>query len=399
MALLKRMINQAAVQKFMNDSVLMNWSNLNKTILVLVLGGLDHILCISWYLACYQSPKFQKWIDQDYYNFHITAMLICCVVSFSLVLVCHFLRHQKLAQNFLPYICLYFFAFAFIYGGYSIGIISPATIAGYISLVTVGLVLFERKIIYSVIFPATGVLVIAIFLCSFSVLPYAPVFSFELEKSMIYKNHFWVFSQMILYTPIFLISIILFEVLLTQWRNREKQIREISQIDPLTGVFNRRQIANVLAKMHKSDKQFAIVLLDLDHFKRINDSYGHDAGDEVLKCVARILSSNIREHDLVGRFGGEEFILILEDRELRDAIMIAERCRRQIEREKISIDQNSVIHVSASFGIAISDRHIQREFVLRQADRALYLAKENGRNQVRHYLDLTEITVEPSLQN
>ena len=399
MALLRRMINQAAVQKFMNDSVLMNWSNLNKTILALILGALDHILCLGWYFVCYQSLQFQKWIDRDYYNFHIITLLTCCLVSFLLVLTCYFLRHKKIAQKCLPYICLYFFAFAFIYGGYSIGIMSPATIAGYISLVTVGLILFERKIIYAVIFPATGILVVTIFLCSFGILPYAPVFSVELDKSIIYTNHFWVFSQMVLYTPIFLTSIILFEVLLAQWRNREKQIREISQIDPLTGVFNRRQIANVLAKMHKNNKQFAIVLLDLDHFKRINDSYGHDAGDEVLKCVARILSANIREHDLVGRFGGEEFILILEDRELRDAIMIAERCRRQIEREKIAIDQNSVIHVSASFGIAISDQHIQREFVLRQADRALYLAKENGRNQVRHYLDLTEITVEPSLQN
>lgn len=370
----------------MNNSVLMNWSNLNKSMLVLFLGGIDHILWIVWYLGCSFSPSLRHWLDPSYFNFHVTRMSICCVLSFALMVPCHVYRHNRHVQRYLPYIAIIFFSLSFIYGGYTVGITSPATIAGYISLVTVGLVLFDRKIIYTIFIPITIYLLIAIFLSMTGKMTYAPVYSEVLNQGVLIHNQFWVYSQLYFYIPIFFAGLVLFEILLTQWRNREKQINEISQIDPLTGIYNRRKIGANLSKIQHEQQSYALVLLDLDHFKSINDRYGHDIGDQVLKKVAKILSANLRGEDVVGRFGGEEFILVLKDKSLKQAIDIAERCRVEIEKEPIYLNKSTSIHVSASFGVSLSQPTLTKEAIIRQADQALYQAKDGGRNQVKPYL-------------
>ena len=189
--------------------------------------------------------------------------------------------------------------------------------------------------------------------------------------------------------PIFFISIVLFEILLTQWRNREKQIQIMSQLDPLTGIFNRRFISQSLGKIHQKNGDYSLVVLDLDFFKNINDSYGHDVGDRVLRDVAQVLSLSLRGNDLVGRFGGEEFVLLLSDKQQIHAMEIAERCREKIEQLNVEYAENQSIKITASFGVATWKPGLTREVVLRQADQALYLAKKNGRNQVRSYLEIT----------
>ena len=112
--------------------------------------------------------------------------------------------------------------------------------------------------------------------------------------------------------PILITCLILFEILLSQWRHRERLIQHLSQIDPLTNTFNRRRISQSLEYFHQQDPHnpYAVVLLDLDHFKNINDQFGHHTGDTVLIAVSQKLGLHLRESDVVGRFGGEEFILI-----------------------------------------------------------------------------------------
>lgn len=390
MSLLNRIIHPSTIHYFMKNSVLMNWSNLNKSILMLVLGGLDHVLWIAWYIFCTSKPSLQHWMNFDYYNFHLSRMVIFCLLSFLLILPCYYFRHHTFFQHYFPYIAIIFFAVTFMYGGYSIGISSPATIAGYISLVSVGLVLFERKMVYIIFLPITVYLLFAIVLSTMGYMDYAPIFSESLNEQILYKNEFWVYSQLFLYIPIFFASIVLFEILLTQWRNREKQIEEISQMDPLTGIFNRRKIAHNLAEIELEQHNYALVLLDLDFFKHINDNFGHDIGDDVLQNVARILSRVLREGDVVGRFGGEEFILVLPHKNLQEALDIAERCRKEIEQAQFTVDKKTRIKVTASFGIAISNALLTKEAVIRHADQALYMAKKQGRNQVRDYFEVLQ---------
>ena len=130
------------------------------------------------------------------------------------------------------------------------------------------------------------------------------------------------------------------------------------------------------------------MVLDLDLFKSINDTYGHDVGDRVLRDVAQVLSLSLRDNDLVGRFGGEEFVLLLCEKQLPHAIQIAERCREKIEQLIIECGDRQNIQVTASFGVATWQPGLTKEVVLRQADQALYLAKHNGRNQVRNYSEV-----------
>lgn len=373
-------------RRFMNESVIINWSNTNKSILILLLGGLDHLLWLFWCIYSYMNTSLRHWLDLGYYFGHLKFLIINIFILFLLIFPCYIFRENRKVNKIIPYIAVIYFAFAFMHGGYAIGIFSPTTIAGYISLITVGLVLFERKIIYSVFIPVTIILLSLIYLSNLGIIPYAPFFSQELSHSILYKNMYWVYSMMYLYIPIFFASIVLFEILLIQWKNREKTINEMSLKDPLTGIFNRRYISKSLNEQQIQGGSFAVVLMDLDYFKSINDQYGHDVGDEVLKSVAKILNAQITEQDIVGRFGGEEFIFVLCDKNLEQAVKIAENCRTVIAGKPFDVDRNQKLNLSASFGVALSTPDLSKDLVIRLADQALYLAKANGRNQVRHYL-------------
>ncbi len=391
--LFNRIFRPYTLHSFMNQSVLMNWSNLNKCILVMVLGGLAHITWIAWYLFSFHHPALHHWLNPDYYYFHLSRMLLCCVLQFLLIIPCVIWRHKEWVRQYLPYFIILVFSVSFIYGGYSVGISSPATVAGFISILTVGLVLFERKIVYLLFLPVIVYMLIAIVSSALGYMTYAPVFSDQLNYSVMVFNEFWVYSQLYFYVPIFFATFVLFEILLTQWRNREKQINLMSQMDPLTGIYNRRKIGLELNEIQLQERKFALILLDLDHFKSINDNYGHDIGDNVLKRVANVLRQNIRDTDIVGRFGGEEFVMLLQNKNLRAAMEVAERCRKEIENELFYIDERTTIRVTASFGIAISEFNLNKEAVIRHADQALYLAKKRGRNQVRHYYELQDADV------
>ena len=142
--------------------------------------------------------------------------------------------------------------------------------------------------------------------------------------------------------------------------------------------------------MHQQDPQnpYAVILLDLDHFKSINDQFGHHMGDNVLIAVSQQLNNQIQDHDLVGRFGGEEFILILKQSSALKARQIAERCRAAIEDLVIQNENGCAIRITASFGIALATDKLKPQQLLDQADKALYAAKASGRNQIKCYLEI-----------
>ena len=154
--------------------------------------------------------------------------------------------------------------------------------------------------------------------------------------------------------------------------------------DALTGLPNRRAIQDTLRRMvaqaGRSAQPLAAVAIDLDHFKRINDRFGHDKGDDVLAAAAQTLTATLRGSDFVGRQGGEEFIVLLPETDLEGALVAAENLRGEIERIEIGgVDQA----ISASFGVAVLPQDaLDADALLRQADRALYAAKDRGRNRV-----------------
>jgi diguanylate cyclase (GGDEF)-like protein len=165
-----------------------------------------------------------------------------------------------------------------------------------------------------------------------------------------------------------------------------KRMRHLSQHDALTGVLNLRAMNEVTDRLIMLGKRraapYAVLFIDLDHFKRINDQHGHEAGDLVLKSVARCLSDRIRKSDVLGRIGGEEFLAFLPDTDDAGAIQLAEQLRQDIEVLMPMVDGNR-LRVTASIGVT-SKRGDQQSLAIlqKQADQAMYQAKAAGRNRV-----------------
>lgn len=149
-----------------------------------------------------------------------------------------------------------------------------------------------------------------------------------------------------------------------------------SLIDPLTQLWNRRRLYLYIDKLipasQRRDEPFSIILLDIDHFKEFNDRYGHDIGDELLSKVAKILLNCSREQDLVVRYGGEEFMIVLPSTNIEQAKIIIERIQENIKEN---------VHITISAGLAIYAGNIVFQKLVKQADKALYEAKETGRNK------------------
>jgi len=158
-----------------------------------------------------------------------------------------------------------------------------------------------------------------------------------------------------------------------------------SRTDPLTGVLNRRailsQIEIELSRAQREGKNLSLSMLDIDHFKKINDTYGHMVGDDVLREVVRRISAVIRKYDSLGRFGGEEFLIVLPGAEGAEAYAIGEKIRSVIGETAFFVD-GSKIRVTASQGVVTGDGNANVDDLMAMADKAMYQAKDNGRNRV-----------------
>ncbi len=164
---------------------------------------------------------------------------------------------------------------------------------------------------------------------------------------------------------------------------------EMSIKDPLTNCYNRRyfdtHLRNLVKDSVKKNKRLSLMILDIDYFKVVNDNFGHSAGDELLKQIQKRISENIRVTDLLVRFGGEEFVVVMPDASVSDAYAVAERIRKIIATEPFALsDKNTTHNVTVSIGITEmqkSDLDNIKKFIVR-ADRYLYKAKNSGRNKV-----------------
>jgi two-component system cell cycle response regulator len=163
---------------------------------------------------------------------------------------------------------------------------------------------------------------------------------------------------------------------------------EMAITDQLTGLHNRRYMSshldNLMGAAHRSGKPLAFVIMDIDYFKSVNDTYGHDIGDEVLREFAKRIGANIRGIDLACRYGGEEFVVVMPETDAAFAYAVAERLRKSIETTPIDITRApGKLGITISIGIASSeDAADTADALLRRADQALYSAKRNGRNRV-----------------
>lgn len=190
---------------------------------------------------------------------------------------------------------------------------------------------------------------------------------------------------------------------ITEQKKTEKILKQQASTDPLTGLYNRRQFEILayqgLQTAKRYNTSYSVLMLDIDFFKKINDTYGHDAGDEVLKNLAVVLKETVRKSDVVARYGGEEFVAFLPQTTPAEALIAAEHIREAVEKMKTQADDRII---SATVSIGISDHQsFDLNVLIKQADEALYDSKKSGRNRVTLYQDVvlkkikeSEITVD-----
>jgi diguanylate cyclase (GGDEF)-like protein len=170
---------------------------------------------------------------------------------------------------------------------------------------------------------------------------------------------------------------------------KNEQLFLHSTIDPLTNTYSRRYFTELFSKELTKSKRhhspLCCIIFDIDHFKKVNDNYGHLAGDYILKSVSKIIHREIRNEDIFGRYGGDEFVIVLPAINLNNAEIVAEKIRKSIHNETFVFDTIN-IKVTLSIGISSVDDSIDTiEAAIENSDSALYLAKGNGRNRVEVY--------------
>lgn len=174
---------------------------------------------------------------------------------------------------------------------------------------------------------------------------------------------------------------------ITLQKKAEAELREMAMNDPLTGIYNRRHFFSAVQKSFQRARRYheslSALMIDADHFKAVNDTHGHQVGDEVLRALAGVLTRGIRTADVIGRYGGEEFVIALPRTGLDAALILANRLREQIAAEPLQLTDIS-IPVTVSIGVAtyLPGQDLELFQVLERADQALYRAKHNGRNRV-----------------
>jgi diguanylate cyclase (GGDEF)-like protein len=265
---------------------------------------------------------------------------------------------------------------------YAIGPYTAASGLIMVAALLLGMVLLERR--------ALWIAVIGWFLSMFAMhfgskaglLPFASLFEASLASSDLAKVAAErAVAAAIIYIPLAVVM----DHLISVWRQDERSLFEAAQFDSLTGAYTRgfamEAMQRALTRARGDGKPFGVLMLDLDHFKRINDAHGHARGDVVLRQTMRAVQSTLRAGDIVGRFGGEEFVILLPAADLKQARGAAERCRAAVA--KMEIPDAPYLSVTASVGVAaFPDDGEDLDALLKASDRAMYMAKASGRNRI-----------------
>lgn len=173
-----------------------------------------------------------------------------------------------------------------------------------------------------------------------------------------------------------------------QLEQAKKRLDEIARTDPLTKLSNRRDfyelIEREVIRFERNQRPLSIVMTDIDYFKKVNDTYGHDCGDYILVSVGNIIRTEIRKQDAVGRWGGEEFILLLPHTDAKGAYNVSEKIRKKIENTTFHYSDHT-LHINLTLGICEFKKNMNIKDCINKADHALYLGKQEGRNRVIVY--------------
>lgn len=356
----------------------------------MMLGGitcLTYLQYALWAELMLRLSGSAETLDLDYINQQLPYFYLLTFCSLLLSTVPYVLDRLYGDSPWYEYGAVSYYGLSLCYFSFHIGTLSLPVGAVLVGAPVVGFIFFNRRAVALTLVICLLVQVVLSFGSSLQWWGYAPVFKGVTEWSQT-PTPFSVF-QMYFYTmPHMVLLIAIAYLVLRRWRDREERVRYLSITDPLTGLFNRRSILYHLEQEYSRSRNkgpvLSLLMVDLDHFKSINDELGHEAGDYALIAAADALQQSLRQNDRVGRYGGEEFLIILPGTDLQGAKIIGERCRMLLEGTRVQLHNGGHVELTGSFGLVCNEGnvHLGVDEMLRLADQAMYQAKEKGRNQV-----------------
>lgn len=276
------------------------------------------------------------------------------------------------------------------FSGYQIGSLSMATGIVLMSATIVGLMLVEVRVVLAFFFLAICLAFGSSLASALGYIEYSPAFIGSPTGGE-HPDIFWVVVMISFCIPFTILFLIFCLVLIKQWKQYDEAILNLASVDPLTQLYNRRFLMDsfkrellICERRESAADAVSCIILDLDHFKQVNDIHGHQVGDEVLVKVAEVIQQSIRDYDIAGRYGGEEFLVVLPNTSLQIAKVVAERYREKISALSWPVGPEEALQITASFGVATCEvgQKVAINNMIKAADDALYRAKHTGRDRV-----------------
>ena len=358
---------------------------MDRGLLPLALGLPLYLQVILWYQYVLSRPDQAQLIHLDVAQKAIVACWFMVAGAVGIGAIGWAMRKRHPDAAWFQYLTTMYYALTMTYLSYTVGTMTFMTGVVMLGAPVAGFILLERTPVLLAFLTALSASVALSVLSMLGKVPYAPL---VIPPTTPEAQLFWAVSTYFLSLIPIVVLILMADRALYSWRQREAHIHEISRTDALTGIHNRRSILELLekelARTRRHGPPLSVVILDLDHFKQINDTHGHPTGDRVLQQAAHLIQKSIRQCDAVGRFGGEEFLLLLPDTTLEGAHALAERCRARLAAEYIADDNGIPFTISGSFGLACNQQCLDLPSgnLIKAADDALYRAKHGGRNRV-----------------
>lgn len=366
-------------------STVLRWSDADRCMLVgsLMLAAVIVFWAATSWLGGW--PYFASSADPELVAEVASVGLFAVVVWTAQVGLCLAARRRARQSRALVGLTVVMYAITTALFAYQTGPFNSVGWIAFLGGTMVGFLLFEHRMMLVGIATWLASLAGVAYLNEIGALPFAPMVrptfgSGELSSA-------WLIRMGVASTVLAAVVLWLSAFIIKTWREREALLEQLSKTDSLTGAINRRHFMELLEhelrQARRYERPLAVVMIDLDHFKRVNDEHGHLAGDAVLLAAAGAITRSLRDSDVVGRYGGEEFALILPNTDLAGAREVAERCRASVASSRAPTGGGTV-GVTASMGIAsypAADIDTVDD-LLRAADQALYRAKAAGRDRV-----------------
>ena len=370
---------------------ILSLSDLAKTLIIIIAIIPFYLSYIVWSYYVLHYDPMPGLIHMDRVQGHIPALQVMILANIALAIIGWGIYRfswplEKAFRNVGIGITVIFLT----YTGHQVGSLTIATGVVLMSATILGLVLFELGFVIAMMTTPMLIIFGGSFLSALGYMEYSPIFIGSPTGGE-HPDIFWVISTATFSLPFCATFFVFSAMLVKQWRAYDQEILSMATLDPLTHLSNRRFLMEsfqremaILNRHNKDDGAISCIILDLDHFKQVNDQHGHQVGDEVLIGAAKALQESVREYDIVGRYGGEEFLIILPKTAEDTAQVVAERCRERIAALQWTQDDLQVLSITASFGVAsaLVNQNISVNQLIRSADEALYQAKEQGRNRV-----------------